>query len=192
MIEKPINTCSKKSCNNCEIYFKITCHFKILQLLRFYAIASPSFILGGIGLYNYSLISFVIWFLIIGLFFLFIGIRVLCTHCPHYSESSYFLRCWVNYGLPKLWNYRPWPMSILEKIILISGFSIIWSYPVIFMLFEKKWVLLIGYIFFVFLFLILLRKLYCKKCINLSCPMNDVDCIIKEEFLKNNPLINNP
>lgn len=133
MIEKPINSCIKESCNKCEIYAKISCHFKISQLLRFYFIAFPSFLLGGIGIYKYNTTSFVLWFLIIGLFFLLVGIRVLCTHCPHYNESSAILRCWVNYGIPKLWKYRPWPMNIFEKAILISGFIIIWGYPVIFM-----------------------------------------------------------
>ena len=44
-------------------------------------------------------------------FFGFIETRVLCSHCPHYAEEGASLRCWANYGSPKLFKYRPGPMS---------------------------------------------------------------------------------
>jgi uncharacterized membrane protein len=186
MSDKPINTCSKETCINCDIHSKITCHFNPGQLLRFYLIVLPSLITGAIGVHNYSTNSFISWVMIIGLFFLLIGIRVLCTHCPHYDEPSAILRCWVNYGVPKLWRYRPLPMNIFEKAILISGFIIIWGYPIIFISLTRKWILLSVYIFSVVLFFILLNLFQCRKCINLSCPLNSVSIKVKEEFLRNN------
>jgi hypothetical protein len=99
------------------------------------------------------------------------------------------MRCWANYGVPKLWRYRPWPMNTGEKVILISGFLIIWFYPIIFMFLIKHWILLGGYISLVLVTFILIKKYCCKKCVNLSCPLNGVADSIKEEFLNNNPLI---
>ncbi len=190
MNERPINTCSNETCNNCDIHSKITCHFNLGQLIRFYLIVLPSFIIGGIGIYNYSTTILLIWLSIIGLFFLLIEIRVLCTHCPHYNESTDSLRCWANYGAPKLWKFRPVPMNIFEKAILILGFIVVWGYPILFISLIEKWILLSGYFFSVVFFFTLLKQWNCKRCMNLSCPLNGVDSEIKEEFFKNNPLIN--
>ena len=185
-----MNTCLKDTCNNCNINGKINCHFNPGQLLLFYLIVAPTFIIGGIGIYTFSFTALVIWIIIIGLFFLVMEIRILCSHCPHYSESSNILRCWANYGVPKLWKYRPGPMNLTEKITLIIGFIIIWGYPVIFIFLIEKWILLIVYIFSIVLFFTMLRLNNCKRCMNFSCPLNNVDNNIREDFLFNNPLIN--
>jgi hypothetical protein len=184
MMDKPLKNCSIDSCLICDIHSKIVCHFKFRYLLRFYSIALPSFIIGGIEIYNYSIKGFIIWLLIIGGFFLIVEIRVLCAHCPHYDESSVLLRCWANYGAPKLWRYRPGPMHIIEKSILISGFVIIWGYPIIYISFLEHWIIFSMYLLSVILFFALLRKYFCKKCINFTCPLNKVDIEIKNEFLK--------
>jgi|WetSurSiteA1Bulk_404760.scaffolds.fasta_scaffold02258_1 hypothetical protein len=189
MIEQPIITCKNESCYNCDIHSKVTCHLSFGQLLRFYVIVFPSFIIGGIGIYTFSVESFIIWVAIIALFFLIVGIRVLCTHCPHYNESSNIIKCWANFGVPKLWKYRPWPMNIREKAILICGFLIIWGYPVIFMLTLKHWIILGGYILSILVLFTLLKLYCCRKCLNFSCPMNGVAGTIKGKFLENNPLI---
>jgi hypothetical protein len=191
MIDKPISTCSIESCNSCSIHSRITCHLGLPQLLRFYITVLPSFVIGGIVIYNYSVNSFIGWVTGIGLFFLVIGIRVLCTHCPHYNESSHIMRCWANYGVPKFWRYRPRPMNIFEKAILICGFVFIWGYPVVFISIIKSWIYLGGYVFSVTLFFTLMYLFNCRKCINFSCPLNRVNSKVKEEFLKNNRLFKN-
>lgn len=182
MYKKPIHTCLKVNCSTCIINSKLNCHFNFGQLLRFYLIVLPSFIISGIGIYNYSITGLVIWLAIIGLFFQIIEIRVLCTHCPHYAELSYSLRCWANYGALKLWKYIPGPMNFPEKTILILGFIVVWGYPIIFIALLENWILLIANIFSVIIFFTLLRQYNCKKCINFSCPLNIVDIEIREEF----------
>ena len=186
MNNKPVSKCSKESCNDCKIKPKLACHFDPVQLLLFYLITIPSFVIGGIALYDFSITSFVAWFVIFGSYFLLIGIRVLCSHCPHYNDSSYFLKCRGNFGVPKLWKYRPGPMNSMERIIMISGFIVIWSYPAIFISLMGKWILLVIYLMSVILFFILLRKLHCKSCINFTCPLNAVDFKTRQEFLNNN------
>lgn len=184
-----LKTCFNDTCNNCIIQTKVNCKFNLTQLFKFYAISLPSFILGGIFLYKYQFTAFYTWLLIIGLFFLVIEIRVLCSHCPHYEKSSYFLSCWANYGAPKLWKYRPSPMNFLEKLVLISGFLIVWGYPLIYIVSHRNWAVLVLYIVLATMFFIVLRMKNCVQCINLSCPLNSVDAETKIQFLKNNPEI---
>ncbi len=182
-------TCSIDSCNNCNIQAKVNCKFNPAQLLKFYVISLPSFILAGIFLYSYQITAFKMWLLIIGLFFLVVEIRVLCSHCPHYEKSSFFLNCWANYGAPKLWKYRPGPMNMLEKFILILGFIIVWGYPIIYIILLKNWLILVFYLILTAMFFIVLHTKNCVQFINLSCPLNSVDPETKKKFLKNNPEI---
>jgi len=189
MKKEPVSKCPGESCSDCTIQSKLACHFDPVQLLLFYVITLPAFIIGGIALYDFSKTSFVLWFVIFGLYFFIIGIRVLCSHCPHYNDSSFFLRCRGNFGVPKLWKYRSGPMNNIEKGIMISGFTLIWGYPVIFISLIRNWILLVLYIISVILFFILLRQLHCKKCINFSCPLNAVDIRIRDEFLYKNHMI---
>jgi len=158
-------------------------------LLKFYLISLPPFVIGGIFLYRYQVAVFLIWMLIVGLFFLIIEIRVLCSHCPHYERSAFFLSCQANYGAPKLWKYRPGHLNIFEKFILISGFIVVWGYPIFFLLLLKNWAVTALYTLSVIAFFTILRAKNCNLCINFSCPLNTVDTETKTEFFKNNPEI---
>jgi len=142
------------------------------QVLRFYLIVLPSFIIGGIGIYQFSRVDLLIWLALIAIFFLVIENRVLCIHCPYYAGSACFLRCGANFGIPKLWKYQPDPMNFLEKSIMIAGFIIIWGFPVIFLSLMKNWILLIAYLVSVIFFFSLLRLNNCRKCVNFCCPLN--------------------
>ena len=184
-----LNTCSNDICNNCDIQANVNCKFNFTQLLKFYLISLPSLILAGLFLYDHNVTALITWFLIIGIFFLVVEIRVLCSHCPHYNRSSYFLSCWANYGALKLWKYRPGPMNTLEKLILIAGFVTVWGYPLIYIVLDKNWTTLVFYILLVTMFFMVLQNKNCVRCINLSCPLNRVDPITKNQFLKNNPEI---
>lgn len=184
-----IKSCSNDTCNNCDIQAGVNCNFNPTQLLKFYLISLPSFILAGIFLYNNQPAALHMWLLIIGLFFLVVEIRVLCSHCPHYERSSYFLNCWANYGAPKLWKYRPGPMNFFEKLVLIVGFIVVWGYPVIYIILHKNWTVLVTYTILTTMFFFVLRTKNCVQCINLSCPLNNVDPETKIQFLKNNPEI---
>ncbi|MHA2296674.1 MAG: hypothetical protein ACXAEU_11380 [Candidatus Hodarchaeales archaeon] len=47
---------------------------------------------------------------IILVFFIFEP-RLLCSHCPFYEKEGKFLQCWALRGMPKLWKYRPGPIT---------------------------------------------------------------------------------
>ncbi len=80
-------------------------------------------------------------------------------------------------------------MNAVEKTILIGGFLVVWGYPLIYMVSYKTWAILVLYILLTAMFFIVLRMKNCIKCINLSCPLNNVDTETKIQFLKNNPEI---
>lgn len=184
---KPINTCVSESCNGCAVQKTLHCHFRPTDLIHFFAIALPAFLLGGAGVYRVSGLLLVLWLVMIVGFFGFLEIRVMCSHCPHYAEPGNTLKCWANYGSPKLWNYRPGPMSFVEKFLFFGGFAIIWGYPLIFLLMGMQWFLLIVYIISAVGFFMTLKIFLCSQCMNFACPLNGVIDSVKQEFFKQNP-----
>ena len=147
--DKPIITCISESCDDCNVSHAVQCHFRPKDLIHFLCIVLPSFLLGGAGIYNLSGSLLVFWILMIVGYFGFVEIRIMCSHCPHYAEKCSSLKCWANYGSPKIWKYRPGPMSFMEKAIFLGGFTIIWGYPFPFLLAGMQWFLLLVYIFVV-------------------------------------------
>jgi hypothetical protein len=49
---KPIATCISETCDNCTVSKTLHCHFSSRDLIHFLLIASPSFFLGGAGIYH--------------------------------------------------------------------------------------------------------------------------------------------
>lgn len=184
---KPINTCVSERCNGCAVRKTLHCHFRPTDLIHFLAIALPAFLLGGAGVYHVSGSLLVLWLVMIVGFFGFLEIRVMCSHCPHYAEPDNTLKCWANYGCPKIWNYRPGPMSFMEKFLFFGGFAIIWGYPLIFLLIGMQWFLLIVYVISAVGFFMTLKIFLCSQCMNFACPLNGVIDSVKQEFFKQNP-----
>ena len=114
---KPIITCTASVCTDCPVKDSVHCHFRPKELVHFLLIALPGFLIGGAGVLTSRAWPLAVWVAIIVGFFGFLEIRVMCSHCPHYAELGTSLKCWANYGSPKLWKYRPGPMAIAEKII---------------------------------------------------------------------------
>ena len=187
--EKPIATCVSSSCDDCSINETIHCHFQLKDLIHFLLIALPPFLLGGAGIVYVSGWWIIPWILFVIAYFGFIEIRVMCSHCPHYAESGNSLRCWANYGSPKLWTYRPGPMSIIEKIVFLGGFVIVWGYPLLFLIFSGRLFLLIVYLITTAGFFMTLKTYLCSQCMNFACPLNSVGEEKRKEFFKKNPAV---
>ena len=185
--EKPIATCESEFCDECAINSSIHCHFSLKDWIHFLFIAFPPFLLGGAGIYYLNGWMLVPWIIFVVAFFGFIEIRVMCSHCPHYAESLTSLKCWANYGSPKLWTYRPGPMTIIEKTIFFSGFAIVWGYPLLFLIPGKQLFLFIVYSMTAIGFFMTLINFMCSQCMNFACPLNLVDEGRKAAFFKINP-----
>lgn len=188
--EKPLKTCQEKSCENCNVKQELNCHFNSNQLIKFLLSVFPAIVVGGIGIYLYRPFFLIPWLVMFISYFGFIEIRVMCSHCPHYAETeTNTLKCWANYGSPKLWRYHPGPMSLTEKISFIAGIFILWIYPIFLMILSANYAYLVLYIIFSVIFIYIMHNSMCKNCINLACPANRVNKDIQEKFLKHNPEI---
>lgn len=185
--KKPIATCESESCDDCAIQSSVHCHFNLKDLLYFLFISLPSFIIGAVGIYYMDVWLLIPWIIIIIAFFMFIEIRVMCSHCPHYAESPKTLKCRANYGSPKLWKYRPGPMTNIEKTFFFAGFAIVWGYPLPIMILTEQMLLLLLYLLVTIGFFIILTVFMCSQCVNFACPLNHVDKKVRNQFLDKNP-----
>lgn len=183
----PLETCRAERCRDCSIRDAVHCHFGIGDLARFLGIAAPGIAVGALAIRTLNSEMLVPWALACAAFFGLVEIRVLCSHCPHYAQPGGFLRCWANYGSPKLWRYRPGPLSQAEKWVLLSGFGILWGYPLILTLFEEKWFLATALGVTTGGFYLVLRHRFCSRCMNFACPLNRVPATVRHEFVRLNP-----
>jgi hypothetical protein len=184
---KPIATCLSETCDGCPVHKTLHCHFTPGDWIHFLFIASPPFLLGGAGIYYTNRWMLVPWLIMIVGYFGFFEIRVMCSHCPHYAEPGGSLRCWANYGSPKIWKYRPGPMSAMEKVLFLGGFVVIWGYPVYFLVEGSRLFLLAVYVITAAGFFMTLKTYLCSRCMNFACPLNGVEDETREEFFKRNP-----
>ena len=187
--EKPVATCKSESCDDCEIHGSVHCHFNLKELLYFLFISLPSFILGSVGIYHLNGWLLAPWITLIIAFFGFIEIRVMCSHCPHYAEPSASLKCRANYGAPKIWKYRPGPMTTAEKFIFFIGFAVVWGYPLPILILGEQLLLLLLYSVTTIGFFIVLIVFMCSQCMNFACPFNRVDKKTRSLFFTKNPMV---
>jgi len=187
--KRPLITCESGSCDDCTINRNLHCHFSLKDWINFFFIAFPPFLIGGAGISYLNGWFLIPWITFSVAFFGFIEIRVMCSHCPHYAESSTSLKCWANYGSPKLWKYRPGPMTILEKAIFIGGFVVVWGYPLPFLILGKQLFLSVVYSMSTIGFFMTLLNYMCSQCINFACPLNRVDASVRNQFFYKNQIV---
>ena len=118
---RPIATCTSTTCEGCPAGQLVHCHFRRRDLAHFLSMVLPAFVTGGAGIARAGWVWLVPWAAIAVGYFGFLEIRVMCSHCPHYAEPSASLKCWANYGSPKLWAYRAGPMSHAERFWFAAG-----------------------------------------------------------------------
>lgn len=188
--DQTLGTCKESSCVTCPVSNKLVCHFNGKQLFMWFLLCIPIFVSGGYFIYTQNPFFLIPWGIFIISFFGLIEIRVMCSHCPHYAEKEInSLKCWANYGAPKLWKYRPGPMSIIEKIVFFSGLLIISLPPAVILFIQKNYFLLLLYVIFLIVWKLAIGKFYCKKCINFACPLNAVDNATKTAFFDKNKVV---
>ena len=188
--KRPLETCQEQSCDNCNVKKEIHCHFNSNQAKKFLLSVVPAMMVGLIGIYMYNPLLIIIWLVICFLYFGLIEIRVMCSHCPHYAETeTKTLKCWANYGSPKLWKYRPGPMSTLEKIVFILGGLLIAVYPLLLIILSQNYPILVVYLILIVVCFYYMRTYMCNQCINFACPANRVDKKVREKFFQHNPQI---
>jgi len=177
-------------CADCPIGDTLSCRFNWGDLLYFLAGFLPPAIAvvagmmrGGFGWHLVGWVGFMMFF-----FFVWEA-RVLCSHCPYWSEDGRVLNCLANYGVIKIWRYHPEPMSASEKAQFLVGAGIMVLYPFPFLIIGGQYLLaliaLAGMVSFGFS----LKKHVCARCVNLSCPANGVPKEIVDSYLRRNPVM---
>jgi hypothetical protein len=187
---RPVATCSAGTCEACPVRHRLECHFGARQLLAFLLIAAPAFVLGGIGTATSAHWSLALWLtMVLGCFGL-VEIRVMCSHCPHYAEPGISsLRCWANYGAPKLWRYRPGPMSRTERAVFFAGLALVCGYPLTLMLASGRWLLAAAFVLSIGGLAGFTTARMCRRCMNFACPLNRVDDALRAAFFDRNPTV---
>jgi hypothetical protein len=163
------------------------CRYEFRDTLHFFAIVLPFFVasIGGmiaagfgwwlVGWLGYMLFFFFVW-----------EARVLCSHCPYWAEEGRILHCHANYGVIKIWRYHPEPMSRAEQVQFIVGVLIFLLYPVVFTAVGGEYlpagVALVGAGVFGYL----LYREICSRCVNFSCPLNNVPEEVRKSYLERN------
>jgi hypothetical protein len=188
--QKPLSICAASTCTDCPVQDRLQCHFGGKELSRFFLIAFPSFILGGMGITRVNAWLFIPWLALILGYFGLVEIRVMCSHCPHYAEPGIStLKCWANYGSPKLWKYRPGPMSAGENIVFFAGWILIAGYPLAFLVIGMQWLLLALFALLAAELAVVMRLRLCNCCMNFACPFNRVEQSVRVAFFARNPTV---
>jgi uncharacterized membrane protein len=187
----------KSQCENCELQGKLHCHPYFQHSLYFILAYLAGFIpaILGILLAQISLlISLSIiggWVIFTFFFFSVWESKVLCSHCPHYSNRSQkILHCGINSGMYKITSYNPNPMTSGEKVQFLVGAAILLGYFLPFLFILDQYIYFILTILGIILWVIVIQLKHCKECINFSCPLNRTPDELKQEFLRKNPMIN--
>jgi hypothetical protein len=191
--QSPHDLCTHRAaeeCAGCDVSGDLMCRFEtgdlasfLLGFLPFGIAVVAGMIRGG---YGWWLLG---WLAIWLLFFFVLEGRMLCSHCPYWAEESRVLHCHANYGVIKLWKFRPGPMSRLEKVLFGAGAAVFGFYPVVFLILGGQWLLLVIALTAIASSGLNLRKNVCVRCINFSCPANAVPKSLVDAYLLRNPVM---
>lgn len=190
-------------CADCQIASDLQCRFERKDLTRFLL----SFLPYGVSVVAGLLLAGFGWVLLgwvaFALFFFFVWeARVLCSHCPFWAEDSRVLHCHANYGVIKLWRYRPGPMSRAEQVQFLVGALLLIALPFPFMLagglrgtgaslgpIDLALLLAAVALASAVGFAVDLSRQVCTRCVNFSCPLNRVPKAAVDAYLRRNPVI---
>lgn len=186
---RPIAACTAETCQDCPAGYQVQCHFTGRDLAHFLLNAMPPFLIGGVAIARLNPWLLLPWLLLAMGYFGLLEIRVMCSHCPHYAEEGSSLKCWANYGSPKLWTYRPGPMSHMETFWFFSGMAIVLAYPLAFILLGAQWLLLVLYLATFLSAGVNLKMAFCTHCMNFACPLNATRDEARRAFFERNPQV---
>jgi len=213
--KNPFNICTldeQSTCASCSIQGKLACKWDKNILSGFYVIAWPPTIIAYFGIVLVSILTAVWWPLIayVVYFFSMFGlfeIRFLCSHCPYYAEDSKILHCLGNHGSFKFWRYHPEPMNRFEQFMMYFLLATIFFVFPLAIMGYGLWFLASQYVAYGLIsllglvgimvaslatsisFVSTLKRFYCTKCVNFSCPLNAVSKPHIDAYLKRNEVM---
>ena len=187
--DKPIVTCTAGTCDDCPVSETLHCHFTRKDLIQFLLMMAPVFAVGVAGIWAVNAWFLLGWLVLSVGYFYLLEIRVMCSHCPHYAEEGSTLQCWANYGAPRLWKYRPGPMSRWETFWFYAGGLVVIVYPLVFLVAGAQWLLLLIFALSLVSAGATMQTYLCSQCMNFACPLNRVDEATRQAFWARNPRV---
>jgi len=191
--DNPSDICTWQSisaCDDCPILGELQCRFRWHDLLSFFVNFAPYGIASIAGMVRSGAAWLLLgWLSFAILFFFGWEARVLCSHCPYWAEGGRILHCHANFGVFRIWRYRPDPMSRSEKAQFLIGALILIAFPFPFMLLGEQYLLVLVALSAAVAFALNLIRNTCVRCVNFSCPLNRVPKPIVDAYLRRNPVI---
>jgi hypothetical protein len=166
---------SPSDCDDCPIEGSLRCRFHGKDIVSFLANLAPFVVASVAGMlaagYGWGLLAWVGYSLF---FFVVWETRILCCHCPYWAQPGLVLHCHAKYGLPKIWKYRPGPLSRLERVQFVAGTLVVVGTPLAFLVMGGEYLWALIAVAAAFSALVGLRTYICSRCVHLSCPLNTV------------------
>jgi hypothetical protein len=190
MNEIPCTAKPTTACEDCTLTTGLMCRYKTRDTTHFFMIILPFFVTSISGIIRSGYGWWLFGWLAYAFFFFFVWeARVLCSHCPNWAGEGRMLRCHANYGVIKLWKYRPGPMNRSEQVQFLIGALLFVLFPLVLLLIGQEYLLALIGLASAISFAYLLWRNICTRCINFSCPLNHVDLATRRAFLARNPMI---
>lgn len=180
----------QENCQGCQAKGQLMCRLERQDMLHFFMIILPFGVTTIVGTIRAGFGVYLWPWLVYALFFFFVWeAGALCRHCPYWAEAGKTLHCHANFGVYKIWEYQPGPMSRGEKIQFLAGALILLAYPFPFLVLAQESLLVIIALVSAVSGVFILRKNVCSRCINFSCPLNAVPKSLVDAYLRRNPHI---
>ena len=186
----------KSNCGDCKLDKQLFCRPKLKYMMYFILPLLIGLIpvIFGVLFSNFDIIMklffFISWLAYAMFFFSVWESHMLCNHCPYYAnDAQKTLHCPIDKGKLKTGKYKPGPLSFSEKVQFFLGSSILFMYPIPFLIIGGLLIPLIFLIIGVVTWIIVIQLKVCIACVNFACPLNRVNKDIKDEFFRLNPII---
>ncbi len=123
-------------------------------------------------------------FVYIGLCLLHAGIMftIKCPHCPYYKADGKIHRCFMIWGIPKIYRARPGPEKRVVAIYAPIGMLVLTLSPVYWLRFQ--WELLFLYLLSIVVILTSIGLNECPRCLNFQCGHNKVPEQVRKSYLE--------
>jgi len=105
-----------------------------------------------------------------------------CPHCPHYKTGGKMHRCFMIWGVPRIYQARSGPESRYVGIYAPIGMLTLTAFPIYWLSFQ--WELLFLYLLSIAVLLMSINLNECPRCPNFACGHNTVPADVREAYLK--------
>ena len=117
-------------------------------------------------------VAWLIIYIVVSIFLFAVIYRFYCTHCPHYIQGGQSTTCMFFWGIPKLFDSRPGPLSLFEKFMTFAATIILIVFPFYWLISSPG--LLVIYVLSMVALLTTIRRNECSRCVYFHCPVNCV------------------